>query len=541
MAHSRSTTLIFLLLVALASVSDAGEPATRPTPFDLTFHRKSVRRFIFSNNIPLARLVPSEVVALDLMHPSQGQPAADYALNDGFLEITSPNRNADSAIYVGGVTPFAAYRIVVQAIFAPAPVEIAFEFATLDRKNGVVVAVKCPADRDSASLRVLREGKTVREVPLYAGPAPKPPYALTLQLAGGTVALFATKDGRTTYLGHVLDDRHFADLLDFRDRKVAADSTFNVATRLPAGGRLVLQGAESFLSAGVGQADIRLITHKDGAPFIEDNRLWFTFSCRGLGISSSCQGVLSLDPSVFDPRLEGVILYDREDGLLRNDYSSHLFYDDDAREWRAFNCFFSIGGRGPSGMGVASSKKDPRRGLSIMKERVFIGIDGQHEDPCIIYDANAHKWRLLTTRLQGMRAMMFEADAWDGPYTRLAGPVDRNSTGTLIQKIGDHRYVFSGSSDNAVYVYSYPDLKPLGHLKMDLPPFTKTSGGRVWPNVFPLPPGFPSRYMAMMMDRPNFPGVKGSNWSYGALYLYEAWTPDISNDEYEFPWPRMVK
>ena len=41
--------------------------------------------------------------------------------------------------------------------------------------------------------------------------------------------------------------------------------------------------------------------------------------------------------------------------------------------------------------------------------------------------------------------------------------------------------------------------------------------------------------MALMMDRPNFPGVKGANWSYGALYLFGAHTDDISNPPYEFP------
>jgi choline dehydrogenase-like flavoprotein len=30
------------------------------------------------------------------------------------------------------------------------------------------------------------------------------------------------------------------------------------------------------------------------------------------------------------------------------------------------------------------------------------------------------------------------------------------------------------------------------------------------------------RYVALMMDRFNYPGLKGPNWSYGALYLYHA-------------------
>ena len=84
-------------------------------------------------------------------------------------------------------------------------------------------------------------------------------------------------------------------------------------------------------------------------------------------------------------------------------------------------------------------------------------------------------------------------------------------------------------------IYSYPELKYLGDMKIDLPAHWPKGPGRGWPNVFPLPPGFPSRYMALMMDRPNFPGVKGGNWIYGALYLFAAFTEDISNAPYEFP------
>ncbi len=43
---------------------------------------------------------------------------------------------------------------------------------------------------------------------------------------------------------------------------------------------------------------------------MDDNRLWFTFSCRGIDIFQSAQGVLSVDPSVFDVRFEGMIMYD---------------------------------------------------------------------------------------------------------------------------------------------------------------------------------------------------------------------------------------
>ena len=69
------------------------------------------------------------------------------------------------------------------------------------------------------------------------------------------------------------------------------------------------------------------------------------------------------------------------------------------------------------------------------------------------------------------------------------------------------------------FICTYPDLKELGTLKMDLPPWNETSGTRVWPNVVQLPEDYPFRYVALMMDRFNYPGLNGPNWSYGALYL----------------------
>jgi hypothetical protein len=85
-----------------------------------------------------------------------------------------------------------------------------------------------------------------------------------------------------------------------------------------------------------------------------------------------------------------------------------------------------------------------------------------------------------------------------------------------------------------MYIYSYPDLKLLGPMKISLQAHWPKGAGRGWPNVFPLPAGFPYRYMALMMDRPNFPAVKGPNWSYGALHWFGAYTPDIDFPTYEF-------
>lgn len=518
---------------------------------DLTFCRQSVRRFIFSNNIPLASLVPREVIDLDLMHPIVGNPPkpCKYAIKDGSLGICSTKKSApsapsESARYIGGVNPYAVYEIEVEKIDcgdSHENVEIALDFATADKTTHLQITAIYPNAEAAFEVRLIKDGLVTRKSPLFLGPAPEAPYKLQVQLAGISLNAFYTKDGQTTHLGRVHPSDNFKEHLDLRHRKTAQGSTFNVLTTLPCETSVVLRSASSYLSAGIGQADIRNVTHRDGAPYIdENNRLWFTFTARGLGTGDCTQGVMSLDPSATsDFRFEGTIVFDHGDGRLRNDYASHLFYDDDARVWRAWVCDFggakNRDGRAQSGLIVAESARDPRRGFSVMRARVLEDIEGFHEDPCGFFDAEAGKWRLLTTDLDGFRASLFESASWDGPYASIATPPEHNSTGTLIQKIGAARYVLAGSSEGKIFVYSYPKLKELGALKMDLAPFTPDRNSRVWPNVVPLPPGYPARYMALMMDRANFPGVQGDTWSYGALYVYWAFTDDISAPEYEFP------
>ena len=532
------------LAVFLAHGCAAGACADEADPLQLAFHRQAVRRFVFSQEISFGKLVPAEVQALDAMHPTLPTPGAaaacSYTLAGNTLEVGNAKggREGDSALYVSGVQPYAAYRIDIRSLAEGA--EVAAEFASLDRKTRADVVVA----GSGLALRLFKDGQPVREVPLLAEGVslPQPPYRLTVELSGVSVAVFATKDERTVYLGNTDAKSGFGDIVDFRSRAVMAKSTFNLATKVPPGGKVVVGEVAAGLSSGIGQADIRLVTHANGAPYIEGNRFWYTFSCRGLGTADAWQGVMSIDPSIFDPRFEGVIVFDRGDGLLRNDYASHVFYDDEAKEWRALTCCFSIApnGRGQSGLAFASSKHDPRRGVSVMTEEQFTRdqFSQSSEDPCLIHDTAVGKWRLLTSAFakDGIRAQLFESDNWNGPFVPLAGPVEYDSTGTLIQKLGSKWYVFSGTNKGpmgagGVLVYSYPDLAYLGEMKVDLPASVK--GGRIWAGVFPLPAGYPARYMALTMDRFNFTGIKGQNWSYGGLYFYWADTPSIQGP-YEF-------
>ncbi len=350
-----------------------------------------------------------------------------------------------------------------------------------------------------------------------------PPYTMHLSLARGRPVVFATKDGvtRFAYVGRLPDG--------FDPRRAEYATALFVC---PGGGAGPVAAT---LSAGVGQADTRFVTEgREGRPYVEDGRFFFTFSARFHG--SAC-GVGSLDPAHPERgvRFEGTILFDYGDGLLRDDLAPHLFHDAETGQWRGWACNFSTagedgtGGRARGGINAVWSDKSPLHGLSVMRAKP-LGLDGMNEDPCGIWDAEAGKWRLLVSFFtkNGIRARMLESDRWDGGFRPIAGPVAEDSTGTTIATLGGVRLCLSGSVDRAYYAYSYPSLERIGALAMEPEPWGDAKGwphGRGWPAVAALPPGCPADYLLLTMDRVNFPGVPTPNWTYGALSIYVSFPP----------------
>ena len=388
-------------------------------------------------------------------------------------------------VVAGGYWPAAHYRAHVTSL----PAEIAF--AT---KDGAV------------RMRFPAEGPDL----------PQPPFDFSVLLTGRhRSATFVTKDGETRLLGtHALPAG-----INPRLKENLGKWKFCVG-----GG---VSRARASLSAGIGQADVRFVTAgRDNRLYMEGNRAFFTFSARAFG---AYQAVASFDPSLFDVRLEGVILFDYGDGELRNDLASHLFYDDAEGFWKGYASNFStgtdaLGKRAEGGINAVWSERNPLHGLVVMRAK-SLGLSGMYEDPCVTWDEEAKRWSLLVSEFTpgGIRASMLQSRTWDGTFVNVAAPVKQDSTGTTITRIGGVRYCLSGSADRACYVYSYPDLKMRGRLHFDFPPWDRTCpNGRVWPCVAELPSGYPFRYVMLTMDRANFPGMPKPNWTYGGLCYYGA-------------------
>src|SRR5690606_34991020 len=143
--------------------------------------------------------------------------------------------------------------------------------------------------------------------------------------------------------------------------------------------------ADMTLNTGTGLADIRAITYENGEPLLDQGKLWYTMTIRGRALPHHLQGVFSMEPSTFDIQFEGISVFDRNDGLLRNEVASHIFFDRQSQSWKGITTGFSAYAnleQEKKQLLAVESKKDPRFGYSIMKASPF-GIVGDIEDPHI--------------------------------------------------------------------------------------------------------------------------------------------------------------
>lgn len=510
------------LLILIIGINVDGKCQTSPD--EIKFTRQGVQRMIFNQDqsIPLARLEPENIIGMSAMHPVHhySKEKANVYIQDENLIVHSP-QESETGIWLGGFNPFATYSIDLNSISGEG--EIGFEFSDAEKTKQFFVTLTFNAEfLTDVSIKVINNSEEIidKSIAINLGNKEVVKDKIILQMLGSGLIFYMQDKGLPKPVGQCDFNNYF----DLRRKQYVQSFQSGLYVHLK-GGQIKIKKAESAFTPGIGLADMRAITYENGDPLLDNKRLWYTMSIRGRALPHHIQGVFSMDPTVFDIRLEGIIVFDRQDGLLRNEIASHIFYDRREKVWRGLTTGFSAYAdpNEKKQLLAIESKIDPRFGFSIMKAEPF-GMVGDIEDPHLLYDSEAEKWRMLACfNDNGYKAVMLESDYWNQEFERIAGPVEHNSTGTSIQRIGNERYCFSGSSERNIFIYTYPELKEIGTLQMDLPPWDETSGTRVWPNIIQLPEGYPLRYVALMMDRFNYPDLKGPHWSYGALYLYHGY------------------
>ena len=513
------TCVMLLLALATGTVfAESGIPA---------FKLLATRRYVLDNERVLAELRPETVVCSSVQHPlmALSPSAPSVACDGGRVTLSADEKGAEGAVTVSGWLPGAHYSADYDAFSPGAAAELVWR----DAETDVLLKVRAEPGRP-ISFSECVAGKPVAALLQKPEVVPAPPFRLSGIVAGPTMLIAARKDGVVRYLGAVT----FADAPDLRSRRFLGSMKFGVGAVLPPGGKAVLARASMALTAGVGQADFRIVTDGPGCrPYFENGRLFCTFSARA-GFKY-VKSVASVDPALLDFRMEGVLFtnYGEGDDLLRNDAVNHLFYDRSSGTWKACGVGWSTASndlnpktRRGSGIVAMECTKNPLHGITVLQAHPLAMEGGlKSEDPYFTFDAATNKWRFATSTFaeKGLRPCLWEADRWDGPYRRIAGPGKFDSTGCQIMDFGGRKYVMTANVRRQLPIYAYPSLDSCGELRLDHPPFGKESpNGRVFMAFAELPEGSPFRYFMITMDRRNFPGMPDPNWTYGGIYFYGA-------------------
>ena len=495
-------------------------------PCRLSFQLLATRRYMLDNELTISEFVPGAVARPSLQNAVMPYfteaPAVSYE-NGTAVFSADKGKAAEGTVFVGAFYPGIHLSADVQslssgsaALMEIAPYDGSFRLRVLaqpDRKVG---------------FEQICNGKKLDAKVESRGMVPLPPFRLSAIVAGPTVLVTVRKNDTVSFLASVA----LADEPDIRRKSFAGYLKCSAGASLPPGGMAVLKRAAVSLTAGVGQADFRIVTEGPSCrPYLENGRMFCTFSARaGLKYTKS---VASFDPATFDFKMEGILLTNYGDGdeLLRNDAVNHLFHDKDGT-WKGVGVGWSNAAhnldpatRTGSGLIVCESESNPLHGIHVLQARQLTVGTGKSEDPYFTYDTDAGKWRLATSSFtpQGLRAHLWESDVWDGPYSRIAGPVPYDSTGCQIMDFGGRRYIMTANVKQQLPVYAYPTLAYCGELDLDFKPFNQECpNGRIFMAFAETPPGSPYRYILLTMDRENFAGMPDPNWTYGATYFYGA-------------------
>jgi hypothetical protein len=119
--------LSFSFLLSAVSMPAQNSVSGQPdvSPLELEFQRLAVRRFIFSDNIRLSEFVPSEIVAIESMHPAFAVSGDNSLLCDtafvprmenGKLVLDASSGKSSACFHVGSVNPYATYDLDIESI-----------------------------------------------------------------------------------------------------------------------------------------------------------------------------------------------------------------------------------------------------------------------------------------------------------------------------------------------------------------------------------------------------------------------------------------
>lgn len=485
-----------------------------PQPIDPLFlHFKKdyqVRNF-YNSSVELNKLDLSQDVLYESLYPKLHltSPGCDFKQNGQVLQISNNTiSEQQSYIKIGKLYNYAAIDLDIQSQTNKYGTGSVLLSLFKDKANRIIISQN-GIDADNITLQIVKNGESVNTETL-SEEGIKPPNTVRVHLIGKFLNVLLVKDEEWTVLGSFDISKHF----EFRDKSVLEKFSVMVGARLGRGESITISKVEQYLTCGTAQADPRVLHFEDGAPIIEGNKIWVAMTSRGYG-TQLYQGIYSYDLVKKEWLISGTLVFNKGDGLIRQWAASDVFYDRQSKTWK----IFTVSHRDDHMLYSGTTKKDPRFGLTeISCSKVNYASVGNEEDPLVIWDSKAGKWRMAVCQANkgGYQTVLMEADEWNGEWKKIAVYEPTSCTGPLIQKIGAKRYVFIGRGKTPcpLEVLTYPGLKKIGELNLSEHPV----GKNIWPAIIPVTKETGTAYYLLTFDRDSWTGPR----TYGNIHWYKA-------------------
>jgi hypothetical protein len=483
-------------------------------PLSLHFEKDYQVRNFFNSSVTLSELDLSQAVTDKQQSPQVHltSPGCGMRMEGGVLTF----RNTSSAIQesyvdIGRLYNYAAIDLDISGQQHDTYTASALLCLYQDRKNRIIIAQRdADADNASISLEIFRRGKSVLSETLSKDGA-SAPCTVRVHLTGAYLNILSVKDGEWKHLLTEDISPHF----DLREKEVLERFSIAAGARLAKGEQVSITRLEQYLTSGTAQADPKVVHYENGAPIIDRDKIWVAMTTRGYGpIPSAYQGVYSYDLKTKEWAVTASLAFNRGDDTLRPWHASDIFYDRTDKKWKVF----TVSHGDDHKIYYGESADDLRNGYhEVESELVDYPSVGNEEDPSVIYDADAKKWRMAVCKSnKGYQTVLMEAKGLDRHWKEIAAYTPVSSTGILIQKIGGKRYVFIGRGDTPCpfEVLSYPELQKVGELNLSGHP----NGRNVWPVIIPVTRASGTSYYLLTFDRAGL----FSGWSYGNIHWYQA-------------------
>jgi hypothetical protein len=226
------------------------------------------------------------------------------------------------------------------------------------------------------------------------------------------------------------------------------------------------------------------------------------------------QRIYTYDLESKEWEITGTLAFNKGDGLLRQWSASDVFFDRNDEKWKVF----TVSHRDDHKLYYGAVIEDPRFGFHEIPCAIvdYASVDNE-EDPSVIYDSGAGKWRMAICKAKkGYQTVLMEADSWNGAWKQIGVYTPTSSTGVLIQKIGGERYVFIGRGKTPcpMVVLTYPGMEKIGELNLS----EHSEGKNIWPAIIPVTRVSGTAYYLFTFDRESWTGSR----TYGNIHWYYA-------------------